>query len=717
MRSPGALFVFLSLFVSTANALIVGPEAPVTAPVYGPAPFVAPFQPTVASDGSDYLVLWSRGNLPYDIDAAIVSSSGELKSVPERFLDSDQQFGVNAVWNGTAYLLAWQSNAKRGLVVARVARDGTLIDAPHVVANGFGNSRRALAWNGSNFLLAYDGGAVLLTAEGDAVRTIATPSGAAPLVTAAGSAFDLFIPGQNNTYSIVRVSGAGDITESLNVAGNLADVATNGRTTVVVTREVNALQVTAFDVASLHPSPANRFDVVNSDSVTIVSNGSTLLLGWIESGQVKTVALDSNAAAAAVACCAGTNLALASNGSTYFGAWQDAPWQDARHEIVGSIFTPTGAATSGGTLISVTASEQTRPAMAGSLLVWRESMPSGGTQIEAVRTGPSGAVGDPIVVAQSFSQDDISVVFDGSLYFIAWTDTPSAGADPRVALRRLRADLTSLDVSPVVIAPPPSGQPSLAFDGTHVLAVWSTVGSLQSVFLPDIGPLFDSPVIVSAESGGDPHVAWNGSEYLVVWTFGSFCQQITICGTNTQDIAGARISPTGAVLDATPLQIASGPADQFSPVVASNGHDFVVGYRFDDPNAFLLRRLIALRHVDPSGASGAEQIIGEVPRDTPGLAFPDVPALAIARQGDGYIVAFGTGSDGGPTELHIAHFDDVISGDAAFATSRAFAEFALADNSSLLAYTRNADESQYGSVQRLFTRTFRSEPRIRLVRK
>src|SRR6266568_650596 len=262
MRSPGALFLLLSLFVSSANALVVGPEVPVTPPVYGPATATASL-PVVASDGSNNLVLWRVGNGPYDVKAVVVSSSNEPRGIPQVLLTDNDVYNLTAVWNGSSYLLAWFSSVQRGIVVARVASDGTLIEGPHTIITHVAMQRHALAWNGHNYLLTYfnsdDGsiGALLLSPSGEIVRRISFPfPQAVTQPIAVGDTFYVVSAGANE-FKMFRVSPAGDVldTQQTTVATvNLLDtfdMATNGRTIVLAVSEPSALATFSIDPATL----------------------------------------------------------------------------------------------------------------------------------------------------------------------------------------------------------------------------------------------------------------------------------------------------------------------------------------------------------------------------------------------------------------------------------------------------------------------------------
>ncbi len=165
--------------------------------------------------------------------------------------------------------------------------------------------------------------------------------------------------------------------------------------------------------------------------------------------------------------------------------------------------------------------------------------------------------------------------------------------------------------------------PSIAFDGTNYFVVWGDY-ELAAIFgtrVSQTGGVLDLPPIKIADAWTDwednrPHVAFGEDNYLVVWVdedYGKICgaritpegtlldtTPITICSTSYEvfepavtfgtnnflvvwsedredcNIYGARVTPTGIVLDSTPIPIATAPLDQDEPTVAFDGTNYFV---------------------------------------------------------------------------------------------------------------------------------------------
>jgi hypothetical protein len=106
--------------------------------------------------------------------------------------------------------------------------------------------------------------------------------------------------------------------------------------------------------------------------------------------------------------------------------------------------------------------------------------------------------------------------------------------------------------------------PSIAFDGTNYLVAWQD--ERFQVYITDIfgarvtksGVVLDTAGIpVSRAYGNQEYVtiAFDGQDYIAVW---EDCRS-----SSSRDIYGARIAPSGAIVDSFPVSVQTG--DQFAP--------------------------------------------------------------------------------------------------------------------------------------------------------
>jgi hypothetical protein len=138
-------------------------------------------------------------------------------------------------------------------------------------------------------------------------------------------------------------------------------------------------------------------------------------------------------------------------------------------------------------------------------------------------------------------------------------------------------------VSDPVESPAPGAHeaPAVAFDGTNYLVVWSdnrreeAWGDVYGARVTPSGTVLDRSGIAIAtgpSSQSVPRVAFGGGTYLVVWTE----QSPTATGT---DIVGARVDPAGALLDPSGVPVSTSTGNQYDPVVAYGGGTFLVAWQ------------------------------------------------------------------------------------------------------------------------------------------
>ncbi|MBI2926477.1 MAG: cadherin-like domain-containing protein, partial [Verrucomicrobia bacterium] len=156
------------------------------------------FNPALASDGSNYLVVWGDTRSgDYDIYGARVTGAGVVQDgsgIPISTA-SNTQYTPAVAYGGGTFLIAWQDYRSGGsydFYAARVAPDGTLADSGGILLRNTSRDEinAAVAWDGSTFLVAwnrndpvnlYDCEAVEIGADG-----IVSAEGAFPISATAG---------------------------------------------------------------------------------------------------------------------------------------------------------------------------------------------------------------------------------------------------------------------------------------------------------------------------------------------------------------------------------------------------------------------------------------------------------------------------------------------------------------------------------------------------
>lgn len=174
-----------------------------------------------------------------------------------------------------------------------------------------------------------------------------------------------------------------------------------------------------------------------------------------------------------------------------------------------------------------------------------------------------------------------------------------------------------------------SGSSAVATDGDGYLASWVEDGRLLATRVNADGDALDEPRLaleVAPKVSSAPSIAFGGGVYWVTWSSGA---------AGSMDVVGKRVTPSGAILDATPISISSAPNDQKDPQVAFNGTQFLVTWidgRMTSSGLYAARLRSDGTVLDPSGIK-----LDDSKRYT---------THALASDGTNYFVTWG--QDGSP---------------------------------------------------------------------
>src|SRR5215212_2334680 len=149
-----SLFAILLLLVSTVA--FAGPEYPVGKPIYGPAPGDR-WQPSVATDGDDYLVVWRDIRSTTErVIATRVSKYGAVRDPFGIVISEGPAVAPKAVWNGSTYLVVWGANGPTPRILAATVDRNGQVSGPRVLSeNGFLSSLNHSASDGRGTLVVY----------------------------------------------------------------------------------------------------------------------------------------------------------------------------------------------------------------------------------------------------------------------------------------------------------------------------------------------------------------------------------------------------------------------------------------------------------------------------------------------------------------------------------------------------------------------------------
>ncbi len=324
---------------------------------------------------------------------------------------------------------------------------------------------------------------------------------------------------------------------------------------------------------------------------------------------------------------------VAFNGINYFVVWGNCG------AIYGARVSPAGTVLdTAGIAISTTAYEQELPSVAfdgiNYLVVW---LNQDHWNIYGARVNPMGTVLDTAGIAISTAANDQkspSVAFDGTNYLVVWEDTRS-GSSSDIYGTRVSPAGTVLDTAGIVISTAANGQysSSVAFDGTNYLVVWDDQrsGSSSDIYGARVSPagtvLDPAGIAISTAAyyQWSPSVAFDGTNYLVGWHDN---RNVSYPGT---DIYGARVSPTGTVLDPAGIAISTAANNQSLSSVAFDGTNYLVVW--DDQ-----------RSGSSSDIYGARMNTAGTVLDTTGIAISttahDQYSSSVAFDGTNYFVVW-----------------------------------------------------------------------------
>lgn len=311
-----------------------------------------------------------------------------------------------------------------------------------------------------------------------------------------------------------------------------------------------------------------------------------LIFAAESSAQNLTPILPVTGAPAAFASADQTYPDVAFDGTNYLVVWQDNR-NGAYTDIYGARVSKSGALLdSSGIPISLASNHQSLPAVAfdgtNYLVVWQDYRSGSYYDVYGCRVTKSGTVLDPggIVISNAAGyQSSPAIAFDGTNYVVAWADFRTLSYDAYVA--RVSKSGTVLDPTGIPVSQATGDQNSLAivFDGTNYMMVWrdernGTYTDIYGARVSPSGVVLDPDgiaICTAANHQYAPAISYDGVNYFVVWDdehTGSY-----------YDVYGARVTTSGTVLDPTGIPISSAPNYQGYPAVTFDGIDYVVAWQ------------------------------------------------------------------------------------------------------------------------------------------
>jgi hypothetical protein len=538
--------------------------------------------PSVSFDGTNFFIVWEdyRNNINYaDIYGARVTPSGivlDTSGIPIS-TTADAQEDPSVAFDGTNYLVVWEDmrSGYWDLYGARVNQSGSVIDTIGIpIATGpYRQVDPSVAFDGLNYLVAWgdrrnsvdDIYGTRVSLAGIVLDTLGIPiSSAVEWQVYPSVAFDgtnYFVTWLDCrsavSYDIygARVSPSGVVIDSMGIG---ISTSPNGKWDPAV-----ACGITNYLIA-WEDSRSSSHDIygarVNQSGNVIDSSGIVISTG-VNCQRSPTIVSD---------------------GTTYFIAWEDNR-SDLSYDIYAMRLDQSGnPLDTNSIVVCVFNNRQYYPCAAfdgiNYFSVWQDwrNMPA---DIYGARVSQSGVVldtaGIPITTALNL-QWFPSVTFDGTNHLVIWQDMRNGNNDIYGA--RISQLGVVLDTSGIAVSTTPASQtfPSIAFDGTNYLAVWSDRRSGEyDIYCARINPsgvVLDTSGLCISDAVNDqlrPSVAFDGVNFFIVWE--DYRNNISYA-----DIYGARVTPSGIVLDTSGLAISTVVDDQVYSKVAFDSADYLV---------------------------------------------------------------------------------------------------------------------------------------------
>ena len=554
-----------------------------TSVVYIPAPFDK-FYHAIASDGTNYLVVWEDYRNSFtDIYGARVDSSGHVLDPGgiEVCTAYYYQWNPAIAFDGRNFLVVWEderSNPAGEIYGARISPSGVVLDPNGIAISTNGQTYTpSVAFDGSNYLVIWTD---WRNSTWDIYGARVTPSG--NVLDTSGIAISTAAHDQD----FPKVASDGN---------NFLAVWQDGRDSLV-SEDIYGARISpsgqVLDPTGIPITPGN----MDQWRPAIAFDGTNYLVVWddrrggsssdIYGARVSKsgVVLDSSGIAISSDTSYQSEPAIAFDGTNYLVVWDDSrngpgDIYGTRVSMLGTILDPNGI------LISKSGNWEYPPTVAfnGSnyLVIWCDWINGLDTDLYGSRVSPAGMVLDSSAIAIAIvanRQETPAAAYDGTNYFVVWADYRNNPDSAVIYGARVAPSGRVLDPVGVPISATPfsNNYPCVAYDGANYLVAWQGWRPLygEDIYGARVTPsgrVLDTAAIKICKVPGNqsrPSVAFDGSNYLVVW-FDS-------PGGNQLDIYGGRVSPSGEILDPNGFAISTAPWEQYNPSVASDGTNSLV---------------------------------------------------------------------------------------------------------------------------------------------
>jgi hypothetical protein len=625
---------------------VIGTETAIDSPIYL-ASAASQSQPAVASDGTNFLVVWIDGSRN-GLFGTRISAAGEPMDKGGIQIGPSTASTPAVDFDGTNYVVVWQdsratnTDANTGIDIyaARVTSTGVVMDpgGRPVCTVGGDQKNPRLAWNGSQHFVVWED------------------------QRAAGPA-DIY--GTRMSPDLTVLDNTGKVICDLDSAKTKPQIAALGSGFLVAwndTRSTNAGFYGAHVSGAGVVAESAGFQILPASGVTdpaIAAGDTYYFVAWAQGYSMYGQRLTADGVADG-GVVDGTPLVLASSsytrsgtavsfaGGSFFALWRI----NSSNELQGTwVYETDGAVTSPSqskVVVSSSAPSAT-PVLAASSANYIIAYNKASTFVTPVSErliplAPGSAVGAEIagsLVANTESTP--KVTFDGNRYFVAWADKRAGSGTRDIYGARIDKDGTVLDPTGIAICTDSADQWNVAVgsDPTYFYAVWQDQRSGTSIDI--YGARIDKSTGTVVDSAGnfvskastdqtEPAIAFDGTNYLVVWA-----------DQRNPGVYGARVDPgTGSPLTSDiagfGIEQSGGSGRAYHPSLAFDGSKYLVVWADNrgSPLNYLRSRVV---NPDGSLVGTSSTVLDQLLANGDPASY-SVTGTAVASNGDGFLVTY-----------------------------------------------------------------------------
>ncbi len=532
-------------------------------PIHTPGFPAAPYNAALTFAGDEYMVVWIGDN-----DIKGLRFSPTLQPIGGVFTVSPSGNFPEIAANGTDFFVAWQGGSN--VYGSRVTHNGQVLDPAGINISGSngGYPYPDVGWDGTNWLVTWSPYSdTALLARISTGGQVLDPNG---------------ITVSNNVYSYTAVMGR--------PGGGAQVVWTGSGLGALGNDDIFGATVSAAGVPGT-PAPIS-LGAPSQRQPDLAPNGTGYLSVFISevSGETRIKAQRLNADGTAIDAepflVMGGSATLryprvAWNGTLYLVVWEDTSIN--RGYVPGAIFGKRVAAN--GTVLDATPFEilpgntPDVAALGDTFLVVSTHEPINHSRLaKSVRVGADGVVQGSVVNIGSNYALNPKVTALGNRWLATWQRRPTHDNTNST----IQANFVNPDGSPVGefnVAPAIGRRPEVAAGPNQGVIVFYRAGDVYARRIQPDGTFIDgSPGIQVTSAPNDqfvPSVAWNGSEYVIAY---EDYRNVIYLDKPVSDIYGTRLGSDGTVMDPNGFVIANDFIPEMQPVVAGLNGSYLIGY-------------------------------------------------------------------------------------------------------------------------------------------